>query len=97
MTKLVIEDDQLRGVALAGGRTVERTAVFDRPGNVPHNDGLVTALGCDKNDAGFVTVGTRLSTHRRRSVGNVISTRTAQPSRSTVAAAAGHYPITGDP
>ncbi len=56
VTKLVVEGDQLRGVTLADGRTVERTAVFVRPGNVPHNDGLVAALACDTNDAGFVTV-----------------------------------------
>ena len=77
VTKLVVEDDQLRGVALADGRIVERTAVFVRPGNVPHNDGLVAALGCDVNDAGFVTVDAtgRTSNPGVWAAGNVVDPR----------------------
>jgi hypothetical protein len=35
VTKRVVKNDQLCGVALADGRRVGRTAVFVRPGNVP--------------------------------------------------------------
>jgi thioredoxin reductase len=77
VTKLVVEDDQLRGVTLADGHTVERTAVFVRPGNVPHNDGLVAALGCDKDNAGFVTVDAtgRTSNPGVWAAGNVVDPR----------------------
>jgi thioredoxin reductase len=56
---------------------VERTAVFVRPGNVPHNDGLVTALGCDRNDTGFVTVDAsgRTSNPGVWAAGNVVDPR----------------------
>ena len=43
---------------MAGGRIVSRTAVFVRPGNLPHDDGLLAGLGCDFNDAGFPIVDT---------------------------------------
>jgi thioredoxin reductase len=77
VTKLVVEDDQLRGVALADGRVVQRAAVFVRPGNVPHNDGLVGALGCDTNDAGFMTVDAtgRTSNPGVWAAGNVVDPR----------------------
>ena len=77
VTKLVVEDDQLHGVTLADGHTVERTAVFVRPGNIPHNDGLAAALGCDKNDAGFVTVDAtgRTSNPGVWAAGNVVDPR----------------------
>ena len=35
VTKRVVKNDHLCGVALADGRRVERAAVFVRPGNVP--------------------------------------------------------------
>jgi thioredoxin reductase len=77
VTRLIVEDDQLGGVALADGRSVERTAVFVRPGNVPHNDGLLLALGCDKNEAGFVTVDAtgRTSNPGVWAAGNVVDPR----------------------
>ena len=77
VTRLVVEDDQLRGVALGDDRVVERTAVFVRPGNVPHNDGLVAALGCDTNDAGFVVVDAtgRTSNSGVWAAGNVVDPR----------------------
>jgi thioredoxin reductase len=77
VAKLTVQHDQLRGVALADGRVVERTAVFVRPGNVPHNDGLVAALGCDRNDAGFVTVDAtgRTSNLGVWAAGNVVDPR----------------------
>ncbi len=45
----------LNAVELADGAVIARTAVFIRPGNVPHADGLLTGLGCETDEAGFVT------------------------------------------
>ena len=56
VTRLVVKADQLTGVEVDGGSIVGRAAVFIRPGNVPHADGLLRALGCDTNDAGFAIV-----------------------------------------
>ena len=97
VARLVVEDDQLRGVALADGRTVGRTAVFVRPGNVPHNDGLVAALGCDKNDAGFVTVDAtgRTSNPGVWAAGNVVDPR-AQVITSAGAGSAAAIAINAD-
>jgi thioredoxin reductase len=48
-----------------------------RPGDVPHDDGLVTGLGCDTNDAGFVTVDAtgRTSNPGVWAAGNVVDPR----------------------
>jgi thioredoxin reductase len=75
--QLVVEDDQLCGIAFADGRVVQRTALFVRPGNAPHNDGLVGALGCDQNEAGFVTVDAtgRTSNPGVWAAGNVVDPR----------------------
>jgi len=56
VARLVVEDDRLTGVELAGGRIVPRSAVFVRPVNVPHPDGLLAKLGCDLDEAGFPVV-----------------------------------------
>jgi thioredoxin reductase len=56
VARLVVEADRLTGVELTDGRTIARTAVFIRPINVPHADGLLTGLGCEVDEAGFVTV-----------------------------------------
>ncbi len=55
VARLVVEDDRLTGVELADGRVVARTAVFVRPGNLPHDDGLLAGLGCELK-AGFPLV-----------------------------------------
>ena len=61
VARLVVEDDRLTGVELADGRVVARTAVFVRPGNRPHDDGLLAGLGCELK-AGFPLVdGTGLT------------------------------------
>jgi thioredoxin reductase len=52
----VVEADRLTGVELADGQVIARTAVFVRPGNVPHGDGLLAGLGCDLDAAGFPVV-----------------------------------------
>lgn len=55
VTRLVVEDDRLTGLELASGDVVARTAVFVRPGLVPH-DTLLTGLGCATHDSGWVIV-----------------------------------------
>jgi thioredoxin reductase len=62
VARLVVQDDRLTGVELTDGRVVARTAVFVRPGNLPHDDGLLAGLGCERNEAGFPLVdGTGLT------------------------------------
>jgi len=62
VARLVVEDDRLTGVELTDGRVVARTAVFVRPGNLPHDDGLLAGLGCERDEAGFPLVdGTGLT------------------------------------
>ena len=53
---LVVEEDRLTGVKLSGGRVIPRAAMFIRPVNVPHADGLAAGLGCDLDNAGFPIV-----------------------------------------
>jgi thioredoxin reductase len=77
VARLVVEDDRLTGVELADGRVLARTAVFIRPGNVPHADGLLAGLGCTVDDAGFVRVDGvgRTSTVGVWAAGNVVDPR----------------------
>jgi thioredoxin reductase len=74
---LVVENDRLTGVELIDGRVIARTAVFIRPENVPHADGLLAGLAADVDEAGFVTVdGTgRTSTYGVWAAGNVVDPR----------------------
>jgi thioredoxin reductase len=53
---LVVEDDRLRGVALADGSMIHRDAVFIRPKMRPNASGLIDQLGCDLDDLGFIRV-----------------------------------------
>jgi thioredoxin reductase len=77
VVRLVVEADRLTGVELVDGRVIARAAVFIRPGNVPHADGLLIGLGCDVDEAGFVTVdGTgRTSAFGVWAAGNVVDPR----------------------
>jgi thioredoxin reductase len=77
IARLVVEDDRLTGVELTDGCVTPRTAVFIRPANVPHADGLLTGLGCDVGEAGFVTVDAagRTSTFGVWAAGNVVDPR----------------------
>ena len=52
---LVVEADRLTGVQMEDGRVVPRTAVFVRPANTTHGGDLVRVLGCDVDNAGFVS------------------------------------------
>jgi thioredoxin reductase len=75
--RLVVEDDRLAGVGLDDGNVIARAAVFIRPGNVPHPDGLLAGLGCEVDAAGFVTVdgGGRTSNPGVWAAGNVVDPR----------------------
>jgi thioredoxin reductase len=55
VSRLVVEDDRLRGLELEDGRTVHREAVFVRPDLVPNGD-LLDAVGCAAHDNGWVAV-----------------------------------------
>jgi thioredoxin reductase len=85
VARLVVEHDHLTGVELADGRVVARTAVFVRPVNVPHPDGLLATLGCDLDDAGFPVVDRT----GRTSVAGVWAAGNAADPRAQVITAAG--------
>ncbi|WP_431043432.1 NAD(P)/FAD-dependent oxidoreductase [Streptomyces sp. P1-3] len=74
--RLVVDGDRLRGVELAGGGVVRRTAVFVSPRFVPHDD-LLTGLGCAKDDTGWVATDPagRTSVPGVWAVGNVADPR----------------------
>ncbi len=77
VSHLVIEDDRLVGVGLADGRAVARSAVFVRPRNVPRPDGLLAAVGCELDDAGFPVVDPmgRTTTPGVWAAGNIVDPR----------------------
>ncbi|MGH2596174.1 MAG: hypothetical protein ACRDH7_09445 [Actinomycetota bacterium] len=76
---------------------VKRTAIFVRPGNVPHADGLLSALGCEVDEAGFATVHAtgRTSASGVRAAGNVVDPR-AQVITSAGAGSAAAIAIIAD-
>ena len=53
VARLVVGNDRLHGVELAGGTVIARTAVFVRPRLVP-DAGLLTGLGCAVDADGWV-------------------------------------------
>ncbi len=73
----MVEDDHLTGVELTDGRVIARTAVFVRPVNTPHPDGLLASLGCDMDITGFALVDAtgRTSTPGVWAAGNVVDPR----------------------
>ena len=85
VTRLVVEDDQLSGVELVDGRVIARAAMFVRPVNVPHADDVVSSLGCDRDDAGFVTVDAT----GRTSISGVWAAGNVEDPRAQVITAAG--------
>jgi thioredoxin reductase len=97
VARLVVEADRLSGVELTDGRVVPRTAVFIRPGNVPHADGLLSGLGCDLDEAGFVKVDCtgRTSADGVWAAGNVVDPR-AQVITSAGAGSAAAIAINAD-
>ena len=97
VARLVIEDDHLTGVELTDGQVIPRTAVFIRPGNLPHPDGLLAGLGCELDAAGFVTVDAtwQTSTPGVWAAGNVVDPR-AQVITSAGAGSAAAIAINAD-
>ncbi|ANZ13538.1 NAD(P)/FAD-dependent oxidoreductase [Streptomyces noursei] len=74
--QLVVDEDRLRGVELAEGHIVPRSVVFLFPRMVP-NDALLTDLGCEKNEGGWVVTDTtgRTNVFGVWAVGNVTDPR----------------------
>jgi thioredoxin reductase len=97
VARLMVEADRLTGVELVDGRVIARTALFIRPGNVPHADGLLTGLGCAVNEAGFATVDATggTSTFGVWAAGNVVDPR-AQLITSAGAGSAAAIAINAD-
>ena len=85
VARLVVADDRLTGVELVSGRVVPRAAVFVRPVNVAHSGGLLTALGCAVDDAGFAVVDAT----GRTSIAGVWAAGNAVDPRAQVVTAAG--------
>lgn len=73
--RIVVTDDVLTGVALDGGRSIDRRAVFVFPRMVP-NDALLTALGAE-TEHGWVSVDRtgKTSVPGVWAVGNVVDPR----------------------
>ena len=97
VARLVVEADHLSAVELVDGTVVPRTAVFVRPGNTPHPDGLLAMLGCDLDAAGFVIVDStgRTSVPGVWAAGNVVDPR-AQVITSAGAGSAAAIAINAD-
>jgi len=74
--RLVVDGDRLHGVELAEGQVVARAAVFVFPRMVAH-DTLLTGLGCDKDEDGWVITDPsgRTSVPGVWAAGNVASPR----------------------
>ena len=74
--RLVVDGDRLHGVELAEGQVVARAAVFVFPRMVAH-DTLLTGLGCDKDEDGWVItdLSGRTSVPGVWAAGNVASPR----------------------
>jgi thioredoxin reductase len=53
VARVVVEQDQLKGVALADGRTVPREVLFVPPGFIPNHD-LLLQVGCQVDANGWV-------------------------------------------
>jgi thioredoxin reductase len=97
VARLVVQDDRLTGVELADGQVIDRAAVFIRPGNTPHDDGLLAGLGCELDGAGFPVVDAagRTSVPGVWAAGNVADPR-AQVITSAGAGSAAAIAINAD-
>jgi thioredoxin reductase len=85
VVRLVVDDDRLMGVELADGTIVPRSAVFVRPRNVPHPDGLLTSLGAETTAEGFA----RVDRDGRTTAAGVFAAGNVVDPRAPVIAAAG--------
>ena len=97
VARLVIETDRITGVELSDGQVLPRTAVFIRPANRPHADGLLAGLGCELDEGGFVKVDAagQTSTLGVWAAGNVVDPR-AQVITSAGAGSAAAIAINAD-
>ena len=97
IARLIVENDHLTGVELSDGEIVPRAAVFIRPVNTPHPDGLLASLGCDLDAAGFATVDKtgKTSAEGVWAAGNVVDPR-AQVITSAGAGSAAAIAINAD-
>ncbi len=77
VARLVVDRDELKGIELVDGSVIPRAAVFVRPINTPHPDGLLASLGCELDDEGFATVDRfgRTSVAGVWAAGNVVDPR----------------------
>ncbi len=85
VAQLVVENDQLTGVEMSDGRFISRTVVFFRTGSRPHDDGLLSGLGCALSDGGFPLVDAT----GRASVAGVWTAGNVSDPRAQVITAAG--------
>ena len=83
--RLVIADDRLQAVQLAGGRTVARQAIFIRPALRANLDNPAVLLGCELREDGLVHTGS----DGRTSVPGVWAAGNATNPRAQVITAAG--------
>ncbi|MEU0568985.1 NAD(P)/FAD-dependent oxidoreductase [Nonomuraea sp. NPDC005983] len=74
--RLMVDGDRLRGVELADGQEVPRSAVFVFPHMVPR-DALLTGLGCERDENGWVRTDPsgRTSVPGVWAAGNVVNPR----------------------
>ena len=79
VARLVVEDDRLTGVELVDGRVIARTAVFIRPGNVPHADGLLAGAGLRGRRGGVRRRRRQRPDQRPRCLGRRQRRRSARP------------------
>ena len=84
VTRVVVREDRLHGVELAGGAVIPRTAVFVRPRFVPNSE-LLRRLGCRIDANGWV----EHDALGRTSVPGVHVTGNAADPRAQVITAAG--------
>jgi thioredoxin reductase len=84
VARLVVEDDTLRGLELADGRVIARSAVFVRPRFMPNNE-LLTGLGCETDVEGWPVIDATGAT----SVSGVWAAGNAANPRAQVITAAG--------
>ncbi|MFF2962537.1 NAD(P)/FAD-dependent oxidoreductase [Streptomyces sp. NPDC057963] len=87
---LVVDGGRLRGIAITDGRIVPRGVAFLFPRPVP-NDALLTHLGCDKDDNGWVATDRtgRTSVFGVWAAGNVVDPRAQVVTAAGMGSAAG--------
>ncbi|NYH78180.1 thioredoxin reductase (NADPH) [Actinopolyspora biskrensis] len=101
VARVLTHEDGVSGVELADGRVLSRSAVFVGPRFVPHDE-LLTALGCDLGENGWVATDTtgRTSVDGVWAAGNVVDDPAqlinAAGAGSTAAVAIDHYLLVED-